>query len=218
MTLPVILSRARRYKNRWWAAGGATGAIVAYQPKGAVSYATSLRNLVNPGVNDAAAGVAPSWTRSGGWSFNGSNQYLVSTAVLQLTYTAIVRIASFTPDTSPRTVMGVFQGSDSRSFVIQSFNNDRIRSFNGGFIDNTPMLTSGTLAIAGKQPYRNGATESNVIAAGGTNPSLGFYIGGLNNSGSLAQVTQVTVIALAVYNNALNASQVAAVAAAMAAL
>jgi hypothetical protein len=59
----------------WWSVGGHT-AVAAYQAIGAASYAASLVNLANPSTYDAVDGVAPSWDAGTGWTFNGSTQYL----------------------------------------------------------------------------------------------------------------------------------------------
>lgn len=73
-----VLGRGAGSAANWWEAGGATNCVAAYQPKGAASLAASYVNLANPGVFDAAPGVAPTWDAATGWSFNGSTQYLRS--------------------------------------------------------------------------------------------------------------------------------------------
>lgn len=40
----------------WYLAGGAPTPVGAYQAKGAASYAASLVNLANPGINDLTEG------------------------------------------------------------------------------------------------------------------------------------------------------------------
>jgi hypothetical protein len=62
----------------WWQAVAGKTPIIAYAPKGAASYSNSLINLANPGTNNAAAGIAPTWNASDGWIFNGTSQYLVT--------------------------------------------------------------------------------------------------------------------------------------------
>ena len=44
--------------SNWWVVAGRT-CVVAYQPKGAATYAASLVNLANPGTYDAVEVDAP---------------------------------------------------------------------------------------------------------------------------------------------------------------
>lgn len=198
----------------WWRAGGALGAIAAYQPKDAASYATSKINLANPGTFDATDGVAADWSSSG-WFFNGTTQYLQTGIAPLRTYTALIQFSGIAV-TSARTFFGSYQDA-STALLIQT-NTTSIRTFNGGQIDNTPFTTSGNLGVAGKQPYRNGIAEALTIAAGGADPAIGLFIGCLNIGGTPAQFLAMTTTAFVIYNNTLTSSQMLAVALAMAAL
>ena len=79
--------------GNWWEAGGASGAVAVYQPKGAASYAASLTDL-SGNENDASEGTAPDWDADNGWKFNGSDDYLDTGLVIASGYTIIVRFSN----------------------------------------------------------------------------------------------------------------------------
>lgn len=198
---------------RWWEAGGASGAVVAYQAKSVASYAISKVNLANPGTNDATEGVAPTWDTNG-WAFNGSSQYLRSGIVVSSNYSIMIQFSNYA-GSAGRSFFGAF---DTGAFLIQH-NTNVVRYYNGVQADFSPAPpVAGNLAIAQYQPYRDGVAEAGTIASGFAVPTGQIYISCINSSGVAAQFAAMTVRAFAIYNNTLNAAQVAAVAAAMAAL
>lgn len=79
----------------WYLSGGVVAAncIAAYQPKGAASLAASYINLANPGTNNAAPGVAPTWDATNGFKF-ADNQYLVGPTVTGTEGTLIIRFSN----------------------------------------------------------------------------------------------------------------------------
>lgn len=81
----------------WWLAGGIDPANVAavWQPKGAASLAASYVNLANPGTFDLTVGKAPSFDPSVGWTFNGTDQYLKTGILADLSsYGVLVRFSA----------------------------------------------------------------------------------------------------------------------------
>lgn len=193
------------FDSNWWEAGGASGAVAVYQPKGAASLAASYTDLSGTG-NDAAPGVAPTWSESDGWVWNGS-AYLTTTIVPSNSDTIIVRFALI--PASNKFLAGV-QNNYIQAWGSQFRRSSTVRSY-------TPSLGTGVICMAGNIAYKNGVAGNSI--ATGTAPSQVYYIGALNNSGSpYGELSSGSIQALAIYDNALSAAQVAAVTTAMQAL
>ena len=201
----------------WWEAGGATGCVAAYQPKGAASLAASKVNLANPGTYDAFGAVPPTFNTSTGWTFDGISQVLATGIMPTIQdYTGIVQFSGVSGGGGT----WMFGGFGSRLFGIQPIDDQgspNVAYLNGSFVRVSPSLTSGNLAIAGNQGYRNGIADGGTIASG-TGTHVDVYIGALNNGGGDAGHRSCVIQAIAFYNNVLTSGQVAAVATAMAAL
>lgn len=86
------LSSVPPLPSGWWDNNGAiAGCVGAYQGLGAATYAASLANLANPGVNNLADGNhAPTFDSASGWKFNGSSQYLDTGILVTNNHTLIV--------------------------------------------------------------------------------------------------------------------------------
>jgi hypothetical protein len=71
--------------SAWYLTTGVTAAnvIAAWRFKGAVSEATSLVNLANPGTYDLTATGAPTWDAVNGWTLNAGNTIATSGLVSQ---------------------------------------------------------------------------------------------------------------------------------------
>lgn len=210
--------------QNWWSAGGASGCLAAYQPKGAASLAASYVNLANAGTYDAAPGVAP--TLSGGWVFNGTTQYLKTGIVPLVTYTMIIQFAS-AATTTFGAICGCAQGGSPNIYyqIVPTLDSGTPgkHAYGCGSEAGTgnqvaPKLASGNLCLAGAQGYLNGAADGVLMTPGATVPAFDIYIGARNVNNALQVPLAATVIAMAIYSGTLTAPQVAAVAAAMAAL
>lgn len=204
----------------WYRAGGAPLPVAAYQPKGAASLAASYVNLANPGVNNAAPGVAPTFAAATGWTFNGTTQYLDTGVVPDLTASAwsmLVRFAGGT-GTTTRMVAGLYGGSAGLEFglypsstagTINGYANGNVR-----LVEN-PALAAGVMAIAGLKAYLNGAEVGTISSVAGLATVLSIYLGARNSSGSASSFWNGNIQAVAIYSSTLTAAQVAAVSAAM---
>jgi len=198
----------------WWMAAGVTP-IAAYQAKGAASYAASKVNLAQPGTYDATEGVAPSWDAATGWSFlKTSAQYLLALVPYpgNQTYSAVVRFSD--ADTSNTNPIIASSETDTNMVIGNRWNPGVYLIGQGNsFITPAPALTAGVLGVAGRSCYLNGLSVGDVPAKIATNSSLvtfGRFFGiGYGTS---------SIHAVAIYSAALNAAQMAAVSAAMAAL
>lgn len=203
----------------WWDPNG-EGLCVwsAYQPKGALNFASSLIDLTGNGNNAGDPGGAntPAWDAINGWGFDGLNDYIMTTFVPQndQSQSALVQ---FTNVGNVNTVLFGSQSLVNRVFAIIP---DRAitstRYFNGGNITTVPGLLNGNLGIGGNQGYRNGLPDGGAIGAWAGVPIGSVYIGAYF-PGNAANC-QVQIQAFALYDCVLTPPQMLAVATAMAAL
>lgn len=207
--------------NNWWEVAGKT-CLVAYQPKGAASYAASLVNLANPGTDDATEGVAPSWDATDGWTFNGSTQYLntgvgpgvVNAASVFIRYSDAGQGA--TPHLFGSIRLGQVCGIIPRN---SSYGGDTFYTWK-----DMSIRTSGTegavdgIVAGGGVAYRDGSAISSDAPTSGLGMYV-FFIGALNdNSGGAINFMPTKVQAYVYYSDSLTAGEAATVSAAMAAL
>lgn len=211
---PTRFKRAAVASADWWAVAGQT-CIAAYKAVGAADLDTSYINLANPGVFNAAPGVAPTLGAEG-WGFNGT-QYL-TTGVVPVNnqqWSAFVRYASFTPtlDHAP-----FFARDGLRFFGIELAASESIYYCSGGYTDKGPRLSAAVLGFAGTKAYRDGADESISIPSAIGSLASAIVIGAYNNGGSIIEFFPGTIAALAIYSSTLSAADVAALTPRMAAL
>ena len=204
----------------WWEAGGATGAVAVYQPKGAASLAASYSNLANPGTYDAAPGVAPTWASGTGWTFAGT-QYLKSGITPADGYSVVVRVSNYAQAYTAS--FGTRASSTARFYIMPNTINGggssifAYASIEQGTGSGTSVV-NGVLAMTKDAGYKDGViitaiSSTWVGAAGGT-----VYIGARDRAGAADYYMTGDIQAIAIYNTTLTAPQVAAVSAAMAAL
>lgn len=207
---------------KWWLAGGAPTPVAAYQPKGAASLAASYVNLANPGTNDAAPGVAPTFNTAVGWTFNGSTQYLTTGVVPASGWAAIVRFSNVTSAAGVRALLGEGFTDASLAIFPRWTGGTGVQYYNGlsaGFLNKSPVLLGGVLAVSGNTAYRDGVTESGTMGAWTGSNTWGIYIGAYNVNGTTPSgFLACDIQAAAIYPSTLTAGMVAAVSAAMAAL
>lgn len=201
----------------WWEVAGKT-CVAAYQPKGAASLAASYTNLANPGTYDAAPGVAPSWTSGAGWSFDGSSSYLATGLVPS---TGWSHLAQYTDAGGSGYIVGSSNGYNYFCFRLRASDGaipGLVLYETGNAVQVSPSLLSGNLALAGLQGYRDGVADGSPVSSSTWSATQGLYLGGVNLSGSLNGQGFFTLVAYAAYSDTLDATEVATVAAAMAAL
>lgn len=203
--------------DNWWEAGGATGCVAAYQPKGAASLAASYVNLANPGTYDATAPVAaPTFDTATGWTFAHTTTYLATGIIPSAaTWTMIARTGART-QTAYHTIAEGGTGTKLFGLWAQG-TTDQVGYVNAGVANTTPMLSTsgGVLCVAGATGYRDGASEATITqgAVADTAVVIGKSSRYLTSHGLNGQL-----FAFAIYDNTLDAAEVAAVSAAMAAL
>lgn len=202
----------------WWMAAGVTP-LVAYQAKGAASYAASKANLVNPGTYDATEGVAPNWSSGAGWSFNGSTQWLyVPGVVMNMSVptlrSMVIRVAN------GATGSGVYaHGGELFWISLTWFGSVSYRYTS--IATAAPQATAGVFAITPSGGYRNGSLDV-ALTPSTFGLSTGIAIGTrATNAATPPAVSGFVsgdVLAFALWDGTLDAAQVAATSAAMAAL
>lgn len=207
--------------NWWEPTTGLFTCLAAYQPKGAADLAASYINLANPGTNDAAPGDAPTFNAATGWTFNGSNDYLLTGITPATGYTLAVRIANYTSTSSNRTAIG--SGSSSANGLeIRPVWGSGSNAFwvHGSGTASGAENPTGVLVLAGQSAYLNGVLLSSAIGAATLTSNSGLTIGvkAYNSGATRVNYLAADVLAVAIYSTTLDATQVAEVSAAMAAL
>ena len=201
----------------WWEAGGATNCVAAHQPKGAASLAASYVNLANPGTYDAAPGVAPTWDAAGGWTFNGTSQYLTTGVVPASGWSMIVRYTDASTATADRYIIGSFSTNARFAIQYQTFGSSRRYSYGSATVEKAATATSGVIALVAANGYFNGLLDATGSGAF-TGTGQVIFIASWNINGVPSTYFSGKILALAIYSATLSAAQVAAVTAAMAAL
>lgn len=198
--------------ENWWEAGGTTGVVAAYQPKGAADYAASKINIANPGIFNATDGSAAGWNISTGWIF-GSGRYLVTGIIPLSTWTALIRCDMIT---DPIALFGISAAS-SLFRVYANFGGQAYYG-NGDQTPFSPGFSSGVIGFSGLLAYRNGVFDGTISGVGYAGTLLDVFIGCQNEDGTPSAFSTNSTQAFVIYNNTLSAPKIAAVSAAMALL
>lgn len=181
----------------WWLAGGAPMPIAVYQPKGAADLAASYVNLVQPGTYNAAPGVAPIFDAATGWQGTGT-QFLLTgiTGVSGMSW--LIRFSNVAVDGA------LFGGGSTNTHVMAypRYSDGKRYYDNGGEIGYSGALTSGVMAAAGNQAYKDGIAESGTIPPwSGTGTTL--LIGGVYLGANYPH-TGYTIQAFAIWNTSID--------------
>ena len=177
--------------------------------KNAANKAASLSDLVGAATLTESGTVG--WTAAG-WTFSSS--YLLTGVTLNTASTLMVQFVG-APYTG-KNLAGVATSGSRKGFRPNNFTSGVSYFYAATFANASPGLASGNLAIAGAQPYRNGATDGSAIT-GTISTALECYIGTLK--GGTTSIFDGTIIAVGINSTTtLTGVQVAAAAAAMAAL
>lgn len=206
----------QNYTNAWWAAGGIAGSAVGiYRAIGAASLAASYVNLANPGTNDAAPGVAPTWNATNGWISDGT-KWLETNLAAASSWSFMIRYSGLTQYQKyicgAKLATGYFGYQPIYSAVPAS---DRRTFYNSNNkVTTGAQPTSGIAGIAGTIGYYNGVQD--VTGLSSSTNSVTFKIFQMGDLTSDRQDGNIQ--ALAIYNSTLTPTQMAALYAAMAAL
>lgn len=208
----------------WWLAGGvaAGSCLVAYQPKGAESYAASKVNLANPGKYDAVEGVAPTWAKDTGWTGNAIDMYLTITGLpTSLTHSIIINIV--TQGTAAKRIFYTApDGYAAKGFWYNevgklSFTSGGISTWNvGGTTPNGVYALSCTSTT--RVGYYDGLRKVAGIPTGVMRSVIPYGILASTNNTSRQAFSDGTIASLAIYEGELTQYQVVALTQAMKAL
>lgn len=188
--------------NPWWLAGGipAANCMAAYRAKGAESYASSLVNLVTPGLYDAYDDTnTPPWTSALGWQgVHSSGKYLKTILVPKIGWSMAIKIASVVD------WAGGIAASMQYGWGFDIGGGKFIATVGGGqiTIKSSAGSTTGVAIIANKNIYWN--TEYINASTGTTDYSTALY---LMSPSSKIQTFEGYLQAVAVYNNELTQAQ-----------
>jgi hypothetical protein len=210
--------------GKWWLSGGVSAAncFGAYQGRHAGSYAASKVNLNQPGTNDLEDTTTPSlpdWSNALGWQGGAPNQFfrLVGCRPTEV-WSMLVQFKNaqtFSQQFCGAENNGLFNGAGFSLSNTGSF--QQVDCFNasdaiGG------VQVDGNEALAGKRFFRDGVLTATLAAGVGT-AAVDVYLLCDNWNGTAHGGAHVTeVIAFAIYSVTLTDAQMAAIAAAMAAL
>jgi hypothetical protein len=206
----------------WWNPDGATpggvggSCVAAWQAKSAASYAASKVNLANAGTYDLGEGngVVP-WASGTGWGFvAAATQYFTTGVTGDLTWSMLAQFSGVVAANAA--VVGQYTGAMSVFYIRPNFGGNCSYG-NGRQFSAAPGLETGNAGFADRTAYRNGVNDG-AIAAGGVANANPVFIGCFNLFGAPALYVTADIYAIAIYNVTLTAPQVAARAAAMAAL
>ena len=211
----LTAASARAAVAPWWLAGGAPEPVAVYQPIGAASLAASYVNLANPGVFDAAPGVAPTFSAVTGWGFNGTTQYLTTGVVPSSSYTIIVRVMGVS---NAGYAIGQFTSNRNIAIAPQGGTGQVTRWLYGFQSHNhTSGTPDGTIGLAAGNRYVNGAGAGSFSTVTFT-ATRALFVGAINNVDPFLLMSG-NIQAIAIYDTSTDhAVWVPAVSAAMAAL
>lgn len=211
--IEVLQPRASASAADWWDVPGQT-CVAAYAPKGAVDLAASYINLTGNATYNAAPGVAPTWDATGGWTFNGSTQYLLTGVVPAAGWTMIVRFSNAITGSLASARIANLNSQFLMLFTVGG----EIRYGYGNQSDQTvSLVAAGVVALAGGNAYLDGASVATVSGTfGGAVPAI--FIGATNSAGSPFIFLNGKIQAIAIYSTTLSAGNVATLTTLMAAL
>lgn len=199
--------------GNWWEAGGATGCVAAYQPKGAASLAASYVNLANPGTYDAAPGTAPTWNSTDGWTGDGT-RYLTTGISPSNTWSYIARISGVTANAPFGSRAGI---GNQEVWIFPTSGANSLWSNGARTTDAGTTYPTGVVAIADRGRYFNGSLIASDIPAQTFTSTYPLLLCAWSNAGTPTGFTG-KIQAIAFYNTTLTAPMVAAISTAMAAL
>lgn len=213
----ILRPRKTSAAKTWWDNNGAiSGCVAAYAAKGAASLAASYTNLTGNTTYNAAPGVAPTWDATGGWTFNGTTQYLTTgVSPNTMTWSVLVR---FSDCSGNNPLFGSVSNGATRFYLYPL--NSGAAYFGYGNWSNVAgqAAASGVMGWAGLTPYKNGTALVPVITSGGSPSNRPVFLGAYNYVGVPAGFFTCKIQAFAIYSTTLSAGNVATITTAMQAL
>ncbi len=210
--------------TQWWRVRGmAATPLVVYQPKGAFTLTNSLINIIDPGVNDAIAGVLPTFDNATGWVFDGSTQFLDTQLAFLATFTMFVKFDVVFSVGSAKTLGGLVDTSNYLMFYFNPGALDAlVFSYFTGTLQNVELVGTEHVATMFNRTFvqtlldqTTGFTTTLFTGAPNTKPA---YIGAGNDVAGATNFFEGSISAVAIYDGPMTSSQAKQVSANMAAL
>lgn len=204
----------------WWTLAGET-CLAAYQALGAATADAALVNLANPGTYDLTAPVAaPAFDPDTGWTFNGTTQYLDTGIVATNAYTLIFRFAYTNAGGSTVSPSGVTDTpTDVRLNIYPKYTDTTSYYRAGGTTDSVAGgYASGVAAVTPAQGYKDGSAHGAALSGAWTGTTTLTMPLGAEKVDASTSCWAGTIVAWALYDGTLDATQIATVAASLAAL
>lgn len=223
----VVMGRCAVYApglNQWWYGNGVISAskcVAAWQGVGASTQATSYTNLHNPGTNDLAAGSAPTWGASTGWTFNGSTQYLTTGVTPNANYTLAIRLNLHR---AGGTVIAIGQSATNGANALGTSVAPGLDYYNSALwgdsslaqYNQTALDEDSTLILSGGKFYYNGTLNEDLSLSNAYSGSpVALYLGATNTGAGAGSFWDDEIYLAAVYNTTLEANEVTALHTAM---
>jgi hypothetical protein len=192
----------------------------AYEAKGAASFANSLLDLTSNGnhATDPGGAATPGWDAVNGWDFDGVANYLQTPFIPQNDQSQSVLVQYSNVTNTEGCLIGSTTAANNWLYLIPTRVTTQHTYANGRILSIAGDKTSGNMGLAGDKGYDDGSQEAGSIPSWLGASSYTTYIGATNQLGVPGNFVAAYIQAVYVYDCVLTATQVAAVAAAMAAL
>jgi hypothetical protein len=172
--------------------------------------AASYINLNDPGTNDAAPVIAPTWAAPTGWGLNGLTQCLDTGVAPGEFYTVVIQYANVTNDGYCIGASTLAGGGRGFALSAQRPGNAVRYYYGNGIYDEPPKMQTGNLAlVGGVAGYRNGVLDR-AIAGGWADFGSTFFLGARNRDGVAVDHGDGNTLAVGIYKIALDVDQIAA--------
>lgn len=208
----------------WWDDNGnISGALAAWQAKGAASYAASLLDLTGNGHTLVERNGTVPWSAEAGWEFVAADLKSLDTMIVPSDgYSVLVQFAN-AQESFAGTLLGIVApvvGNHYFLIPILDSNHTYGIGTDPGNNNRPGNLSAGNMGMAGYDCFKDGAADGSV-ATGTFSWSLTMTIGaGKRRDAEVLVGFWVTadIIAVAIYDTVLSAGDMATIAANMAAL
>lgn len=198
-------------RKRSWMNWDGCEPIAAWQPLYAPSYRDSLWNWRD---NFIAAGIAPSFALTTGWTFDGSTQYLdTGITGLPISATWLVMCTDGPVDgvtaASPFGVYSLNPDVRRTAILLNFFGSQLIGNASSAWTQAGSGRTAGVFSCADRTYYEDGSFVATLSAAGAAITDKPIYIGAAAHPTSgLSYPFPGKVQALAIWEQTLTAAQV----------
>lgn len=212
----ILFNRGGATESNWWDSIGLTP-WADYRPYGAASFAASLVDQTGQGhdAGDPGGSDTPDWTAAAGWDFDGAS-HLTTEFLPELNGSQAVFVQFTDLSGADKFYIAGCQTTTGTRFGIRPQLNS-VTFYNCTTGDYNTCPAAGNLAFAGSAGYLNGSPVVTGLTHGGSGDMRALWISALNlGNAHMPQIWKCRQFTI--FDVAPNATQAAAIAAAMAAL